>query len=107
MGMDTIVSLWPLKAIYLKRWFTNSDFLRDWFCMRRKELWLAAILFVGMTFCLGGCQNGKSAKSATTDPNAVFAQGGARAEAGVTPAHGGGRRGRGQSQSQNPGAGID
>jgi hypothetical protein len=70
--------------------------------MCRKEIWLAVILFVGMTFCFGACQNGKSAKSEITDPNAVFAQGGAASvETGGTPAHGAGRRGRGQSQSQN------
>ena len=65
------------------------------------------ILFVGVTVCLSACQSGKSAKSEATDPNAVFAQGGARAETGGTPAHGAGRRGRGQFQGQNPGAGND
>jgi hypothetical protein len=74
--------------------------------MRAREVWLAVILFAGMTFCLGACQNGKSAKAQITDPNTVFAQGGAHAaEAGGSPAHGGGRRGRGQSESQYPGVG--
>jgi hypothetical protein len=73
--------------------------------MDRKEVWLAVILFVGTTFCLGACQSGKSAKSEVTDPNAVFAQGGAHEETGGTPAHESGRRGRGQSQGLNPGAG--
>jgi len=71
--------------------------------MGRKGVWLAVILFVGTAFCLGACQSGKSAKTQITDPNAVFAQGGAHVETGGTPAHGGGRRGRGQFQGQNPG----
>jgi hypothetical protein len=76
-------------------------------CMGRKEVWLVVILFVGTAFCLGACQSGKSAKTQITDPNAVFAQGGAHVETGGTPAHGGGRRGRGQFQGQNPGAPSD
>lgn len=75
--------------------------------MRRTEVRLATIFFVGLVFGVDACQNGESAKPAAGDPNAVFAQGGASAETGGTPAHGGRRRGRGQSQSQNPGAGND
>jgi hypothetical protein len=73
--------------------------------MGRKEVWLAVILWVDTTFCLGACQSGKSRESEETDPNAVFAQGGARAETGGTPAQGGGRRGRGRLEGLNPGTG--
>ena len=73
--------------------------------MGKKQVWLAVILSTGTTFCLGACQSGKSDKPEQTDPNAVFAQGGARAETGGTPAQGGGRRGRGQFGGLNPGAG--
>ena len=76
--------------------------------MRRKEVWLAVILFVGLVICIDACQNEKSARPAAGDANAVFAQGGAASETGGTPARGGGRRGgKGQSQSQNPGAGNE
>ena len=76
--------------------------------MRRKEVWLAVILFVGLVFSIDACQNGKSARPAAGDANAVFAQGGASSETGGAPASGARRRGgKGLSQSQNPGAGND
>jgi hypothetical protein len=64
--------------------------------------WLPGILVV--TLCLGACQNPKPAKSQITDPNAVFAQGGAGAVSGGTPSGrggGGNRRNGGQSQGLN------
>ncbi|HYY27937.1 MAG TPA: hypothetical protein VE860_08340 [Chthoniobacterales bacterium] len=84
----------------------NVAFFRDQSCMRRKEV---AILFAGITLCLGACQSPKTANKQYTDPNAVFAQGGAHEEAGSTPARGGGRRNRaqtqpGQTQSQQTGS---
>jgi hypothetical protein len=62
---------------------------------------LPGILVV--TLCLGACQSPKIAKSQITDPNAVFAQGGAQAVSGGIPSRGGGggRRNRGQSQGLN------
>jgi len=81
--------------------------VREWLRMRRKEVWLAGILFVGMTLCLGACQSGAPAKSQITDPNTVFAQGGMRADTSRTPARGAGRRSRAQSPGQNAGAGND
>jgi hypothetical protein len=81
--------------------------VREWLRMRRKEVRLAGILFVGMTLCLGACQSGAPAKSEITDPNTVFAQGGARADTSGTPARGAGRRSRAQSPGPNAGAGND
>jgi len=75
--------------------------------MRRKEVWLAIVFLAGLVFCIDACQNGKSARPAAGDANAVFAQGGASSETGGTPAQGTKRRGKGLSQSQNPGAGND
>jgi hypothetical protein len=53
------------------------------------------------TLFFGACQSQKPAHSQITDPNAVFAQGGAHAESSETPGRGGGRRSRGQSQGLN------
>ena len=75
--------------------------------MRRKEVWLAIVFLAGLVFCIDACQNEKSTRPAAGDANAVFAQGGASSETGGTPAQGARRRGKGQSQSQNPGAGND
>jgi hypothetical protein len=64
--------------------------------------WLPGLLLV--TLCLGACQSPKPARSQITDPNTVFAQGGAQAVSGGTPSRGGGgggRRNRGQSQGVN------
>jgi hypothetical protein len=79
---------------------------RDQSRMRRNQVWSvpatplnAAILFAGITLCLGACQSPKTAKHQITDPNAVFAQGGAHEETGSTPARGGGRRNRVQNQT--------
>jgi len=79
---------------------------RDESLMRRNQLWSvratplnAAILFAGITLCLGACQSPKTAKRQFTDPNAVFAQGGAHEETGSTPGGGGGRRNRVQTQT--------
>jgi hypothetical protein len=79
---------------------------RDQSRMRRNHVWPvratplnAAILFAGITLCLGACQSPKTAKQQITDPNAVFAQGGAHEETGSTPARGGGRRSRVQTQT--------
>jgi hypothetical protein len=61
--------------------------------------WLPTVLLGAL--CLGGCQSPKPANKQITDPNAVFAQGGAQAVSGGTPSGrggGGGRRNRGQSQ---------
>ncbi|MBV8226706.1 MAG: hypothetical protein JO232_16125 [Verrucomicrobia bacterium] len=78
---------------------------RDQSRMRRNQVWLvratplsAAILFAGISLWLGACQSPKTAKQQITDPNAVFAQGGAHEETGSTPARGGGHRNRGQTQ---------
>jgi hypothetical protein len=73
--------------------------------MHRKEVWLAGILLVGMTLGLGACQSGATAKSEITDPNAAFAQGGARADTSGTPVRGGGRRSRALSQGLDSGTG--
>jgi hypothetical protein len=56
-----------------------------------------------VTLCLGACKNPEPAKAQITDPNAVFAQGGAQAVSGGTPSRrgGGGRRNGGQSQGLN------
>jgi hypothetical protein len=75
--------------------------------MRRKEVWLAGVLFLATTLGLGACQSGTTAKSQITDPNTVFAQGGARADTSGTPARGAGRRSRVGSQGPNAGAGND
>jgi hypothetical protein len=58
--------------------------------------WLSGLLLVA--FFLGACQSQKPVSSQITDPNTVFAQGGAHAESSGTPGRGGGRRSRGQSQ---------
>jgi hypothetical protein len=61
--------------------------------------WLSGLLLIA--FFLWGCQSQKPVKSQITDPNTVFAQGGAHAESSATPGHGGGRRSRGQFQGVN------
>jgi hypothetical protein len=81
--------------------------VREWLRMRRKEVRLTGILFVGMTLCLGACQSGAPAKSEITDPNTVFAQGGARADTSGAPARGAGRRRGAQSPGPNAGVGND
>jgi len=80
---------------------------RDQSRMRRNQVWPVpatllntAILFAGITLGVGACQSPKTAKQQFTDPNAVFAQGGAHEETGNTPsARGGGRRNRVQTQT--------
>jgi len=66
--------------------------------------WLSGLLLVA--FFLGACQSQKPVKSQITDPNAVFAKGGAHAESNATPGRGGGRGSRGQSQGVNA-AGVN
>ena len=61
--------------------------------------WLSGLLVVA--FLLGACQSQKPVRSQITDPNTVFAQGGAHAESSATPGRGGGRRSRGESQGVN------
>ena len=86
---------------------TDGGILRDllskhgfYIYMRKKCL---TFILLG-TLCFGACQSQKPAQ--ITDPNAVFAQGGAHAESSGTPTRGGGRRSRGQSQGLNA-AGVN
>jgi hypothetical protein len=81
-----------------------SDLHWNGFCMYMRKKCLTVVLLGTLFF--GACQSQKPTHSQITDPNAVFAQGGAHAESSETPARGGGRRSRGQSQGLNA-AGVN
>jgi hypothetical protein len=72
--------------------------------MQIKEARWASMLLISITLYLAACQSTKTAKPQITDPNTVFAQGGAHEETGATPTQNGGRRNRGQNQTPGNGA---
>ena len=89
-----LFSLWMVRD---SRPSSVVDRHKNWLSIHRD--WLSGLLLIA--FFLGACQSQKPVKSQITDPNAVFAQGGAHAESSATPGRGGGRRSRGQSQGVN------